>query len=63
MSEEDPQERLDRELIELLDELRIALPGVQVLCAFLLALPFQQRFEQVTPFQRDVYFARSRPAV
>jgi uncharacterized protein involved in cysteine biosynthesis len=49
-------ERLDRNLLELLNELRIALPGVQVLFAFLLAVPFQQRWDQVTGFQRDVYF-------
>ena len=50
-------ERLDRNLDELLQELRIALPGVQVLFAFLLAVPFQQRFSQVTDFQQSVYFA------
>jgi hypothetical protein len=55
--EESPQERVNRELIELLNEVRVALPGVQVLFAFLLAVPFQQRFKQVTAFQRDVYFA------
>lgn len=54
---ETEKERLDRELIELLNELRVALPGVQVLFAFLLAVPFYQRFEDVTSFQRDVYFA------
>jgi hypothetical protein len=51
------QQRLDRELIELLNELRVALPGVQVLFAFLLTVPFTQRFAAVTEFQRDVYFA------
>jgi hypothetical protein len=50
-------ERLDRNLNELLQELRIALPGVQVLFAFLLAVPFQQRFDEVTDFQQSVYFA------
>lgn len=50
-------ERLDRNLNELLQELRIALPGVQVLFAFLLAVPFQQRFGEVTDFQQSVYFA------
>jgi hypothetical protein len=45
---ETEEERLDRELIELLNELRVALPGVQVLFAFLLGLPFTQRFRQVT---------------
>jgi hypothetical protein len=54
---EDEKERLDRELIELLNELRVALPGVQVLFAFLLTVPFTQRFAQVTALQRDVYFA------
>src|SRR5687768_10624347 len=41
---------------ELLQELRVALPGVQVLFAFLLAVPFQQRFADVTPFQEKTYF-------
>jgi hypothetical protein len=50
------QEDLDRELIELLNELRVALPGVQVLFAFLLAVPFSQRFNTVTDFQKDTYF-------
>lgn len=54
---ESEKERLDRNLIELLNELRIALPGVQVLFAFLLAVPFQSGWERVTAFQRDVYFA------
>ena len=54
---EDDRSRLDRELIELLNELRVALPGVQVLFAFLLAVPFTQRWEQTTELQRDVFFA------
>ena len=54
---EDTDERLDRELIELLNELRVALPGVQVLFAFLLGVPFTQRFSEVTDLQQDVYFA------
>jgi hypothetical protein len=49
-------ERLDRNLAELLQELRVALPGVQVLFAFLLAVPFQQGFEKITPFQKGAYF-------
>ncbi|MFL5816234.1 MAG: DUF6328 family protein [Conexibacter sp.] len=53
---ETEQERLDRNLLELLNEVRVALPGVQVLFAFLLAVPFQQRFTQTTSFQRDTYF-------
>jgi len=54
--EEPEAERVNRELDQLLGELRVAMPGVQVLFAFLLAVPFQQRFAQVTEFQRDVYF-------
>ena len=55
-SNESKEERQDRELIELLNELRVALPGVQVLFAFLLGVPFTQRFSQVTELQKDVYF-------
>jgi hypothetical protein len=54
--EETEAERLDRNLGELLQELRVALPGVQVLFAFLLAVPFQQNFTKITPFQERVYF-------
>jgi hypothetical protein len=53
---EDRKERIDRELIELLNELRVALPGVQVLFAFLLAVPFAQGFTRVTDFQRALFF-------
>jgi hypothetical protein len=49
------KERVDRELLELLNELRVALPGVQILFAFLLVVPFQQRVEQTTDFQRSLY--------
>lgn len=55
--DETEEERLDRNLGELLQELRVALPGVQVLFAFLLAVPFQKGFEEVTEFQKQVYFA------
>jgi membrane-bound acyltransferase YfiQ involved in biofilm formation len=55
-SEED-QERLNRQMMELLNELRVAMPGVQVLFGFLLTVPFQQRFRDVTQFQETVYFA------
>ena len=48
-------ERLDRNLGELLQELRVALPGVQVLFAFLLTVPFQQGFQHATSFQKDIY--------
>ena len=53
---EDRSERVSRELIELLNELRVALPGVQVLFAFLLAVPFAQGFTRVTDFQRALFF-------
>jgi hypothetical protein len=53
---ESEKARHDRELIELLNELRIVLPGVQVLFAFLLAVPFAQGWKNVTPFQKDVFF-------
>ena len=55
--EEAPDERLNRELIELLNELRVALPGVQVLFAFLLTVPFSDRFGDLTGSQRAFYFA------
>jgi sterol desaturase/sphingolipid hydroxylase (fatty acid hydroxylase superfamily) len=54
--QETHHERVDRELIELLNELRVALPGVQVLFAFLLTVPFTQRFGRTTEIQRDIYF-------
>jgi hypothetical protein len=53
--DETPKERLDRNMVELVGELRVALPGVQVLFAFLLTVPFNQRFSQVTDFQQTVY--------
>ena len=55
-TDEDRSERVSRELIELLNELRVALPGVQVLFAFLLAVPFAQGFEHTTGFQRALFF-------
>jgi uncharacterized protein involved in cysteine biosynthesis len=54
--DETEKERLDRNLGELLQELRVALPGVQVLFAFLLVVPFNQRFADITSFQSTVYF-------
>jgi hypothetical protein len=54
-NDENTKERLDRELIELLNELRVALPGVQVLLAFMLTLPFSQRFAQLSNLQRDTF--------
>jgi len=55
--EESTQDKGHRQLIELLNELRVALPGVQVLFAFLLTVPFTQGWAKVTPFQQDLYFA------
>ena len=52
---ENKDERLNRNLTELLSELRIALPGVQVLFAFLLAVPFSQRFAAAGSFEHAVY--------
>jgi len=54
--EESEKERLDRNLLELLNEVRVALPGVQVLFAFLLTVPFTARFETLTPGQETVYY-------
>ncbi len=54
---EDSDERANRELIELLNELRVALPGVQVMFAFLLTIPFSQRFTSLDASDRRVYFA------
>jgi len=54
---ETPKERHDRELIELLNELRVALPGVQVLFAFLLTVPFSNGWRRITEFQKDIYIA------
>ncbi len=51
----DGQGRLDRELLELLNELRVVLPGVQALFAFLLIVPFNDRFADVTGVERIVY--------
>ena len=54
---ESAEERHNRELIELLNELRVALPGVQVLFAFLLAVPFANGFPKLSSTDRDVFFA------
>ncbi len=54
--DETEDERLDRNLSELLQELRIALPGVQVLFAFLLAVPFSQNFSTISAFDKKVFF-------
>jgi Family of unknown function (DUF6328) len=53
---ESEEERADRNLSDLLQELRVALPGVQVLFAFLLTVPFSQRFNDLSDFQEKLYF-------
>ena len=55
--DESKRQRVNRELIELLNELRIALPGVQVLFAFLLAVPFSNGYSHTTSFQRAVFIS------
>ena len=52
---ETPAERMDRNWVELLQELRVIQTGTQLLTGFLLTLPFQSRFEQLDPYQRGVY--------
>ena len=54
--QETRSQRINRELMELLNELRVALPGVQFLFAFLLVVPFQQGGSKTTPFQHGVYY-------
>jgi len=53
--EESAKERRDRELIELLNELRVVLTGVQVLFAFLLTLPFTDRFHDLASTQELMF--------
>jgi hypothetical protein len=53
--DETPEERDDRNLLELLQELRVAGLGVQVLFGFLLAIPFTNKFSQLSGAQRDLY--------
>jgi predicted membrane channel-forming protein YqfA (hemolysin III family) len=57
VASEDDKERIDRELTELLEEVRVAIPGAEVLFAFLLGVAFTERFQEVTSTQRAVYFA------
>ena len=54
--EKKSDEDLDRELIELLNELRVALPGVQVLFAFLLAVPFANGWKNVDGSEKAAFF-------
>jgi len=55
LEEETPKQRVNRELIELLNEVRVALPGVQVLFPFLLTVPFASGWKKTTELQQDVY--------
>ena len=63
MTAESDKERVDRELIELLNELRVALPGVQVLFAFLLTIPFSRGWPQTTRLEHDLFFLALLAAV
>jgi hypothetical protein len=56
MSSETTDERRNRQLAELLNELRLALPGVQMLFGFLLAVPFSQRFATISATQQALYY-------
>lgn len=51
------EEKRDRQMLELLNELRVALPGVQILFAFLLTVPFSQGFQRVSSAQRTLFYA------
>jgi hypothetical protein len=53
----DEEAKRDRQMLELLNELRVALPGVQILFGFLLTVPFAQGFQRVTPTQRTLFYA------
>ena len=53
---EDHKDRVNRETIELLNELRVILPGIQVLLAFQFTVPFNQRFGQLTSGQKAAFF-------
>lgn len=57
MAEKDEHDKRDRQMIELLNELRIALPGVQILFGFLLTVPFSQGFQKTTPTQKGLLYA------
>ncbi len=61
--DETPLERLDRNWVDLLQELRVIQTGVQLLTGFLLILPFQARFEQLSLFQQNVYLVTLSAAV
>jgi len=52
---ESTEERMDRNWMELIQELRVLQTGVQILGGFLLTLPFQSRFGELDDWQRDLY--------
>jgi hypothetical protein len=54
---ETPTERLDRNWADLLQELRVIQTGVQLLTGFLLTIPFQSRFADLTSFAQVVYLS------
>lgn len=54
---ESEAERLDRNWVELLQELRVSQTGVQILTGFLLTLPLQQAFHSLSTYQRALYAA------
>ena len=55
IKDEDEKHRWDRNFSDLLQELRVAQTGIQILFAFLLTIPFSNGFPRTTPFQKDVY--------
>ena len=55
MAKETEKERWERNFADLLQELRVAQTGVQILFAFLLTLPFSAQFPRVNDLQRDLY--------
>jgi hypothetical protein len=56
VTDKDAERQRDRQMIELLNELRVALPGVQILFGFLLTVPFSRGFQNATSFQKNTYF-------
>jgi predicted membrane channel-forming protein YqfA (hemolysin III family) len=56
-AQETKAEQLEREHEELFHELRATIPGAEVLFAFLLTVAFTNRFDELTPVQRDVYYS------
>jgi VIT1/CCC1 family predicted Fe2+/Mn2+ transporter len=53
---ETEEERLDRNLAELLQELRVAIPGIQIIFAFLLVVPFQQGWASISDTEKGIYY-------